>query len=211
MELGRPPLENGRRVEAPGFFGQPPGGGPADRRLNVQEIGLEIGAKKKAGALPCLCRDSFQKWWRQDSVLVVPSFGPGIWKKNIEPGEANRRRQRRQKIGGIGQHEMNVGEPGTFAFTFGPSDSIPASIDADAELAGMVLGIGRKKVAMAATDFPDKCRGRTEDLSAMVPQGLAAAVGASMMLGGALGGFHGVLRLCNLGSSPCPARFDQNH
>jgi len=163
--LSRTALENGDVLKRPRLGDDFPVRIAFEDGLGRPEIGLVIRAKIKASALPCPLRGLPQKLRLHESILVMPSFRPGVGKQDIQGRNGHLGRQRIEKVPGFRVEEVEIGQFGTVALPDGAIDPLSTDVDPDAQSIRVHGAKGGEEVAMAAADFADKIGGIWQDAS----------------------------------------------
>lgn len=86
-------------------------------------------------------------------------FWPGIRKQDERAADPHFGRQGFEKQPPFSPEKMKVAQPGSIALAAGAFDSLAYDIDSDATQARMGHGVSGEKMAMSATEFPDKLPG----------------------------------------------------
>jgi len=136
----------------------------------IAKITLMVGPEVKVDALPRPCGDSREKFRRHYAILVMAAFGPRIREKQVHFVEVRPFRQRGQEVVVGGQEEMKVPKVRPVPLPRGASHTVRGDVDSDAVYSRLGGSIGRKKMAMAASDLPNKARARRYDLKKLAPQ-----------------------------------------
>ena len=161
--FGRATLEDGNLLKRPRAGGDFPRRMLLEKRLGFAEIRLVIGPKKEPRPLPGAARDDFEKIRLEQAILVMPTFRPGIRKKNVDVGQGRIRRQAVHEVARFGVDEVEVRELGPIALPDGPRDAFPADVETDAQLIRVRGGIRGEKMTVATAKLANKMgRGRKQ-------------------------------------------------
>lgn len=87
--------------------------------------------------------------------------------------------------------EVEIGQFGPIALTNSPFDALAHNIDADTQMLGVGLRVGRQKMTMSAAYFPHKRLIMRENRSETVAQITPAILHQSKKLGSASWVIHG--------------------
>jgi hypothetical protein len=142
------------------FFKRPFGGGvecPLGAGLDVFdgpfEIGGVVSAEIEAACRGHLAREQFEEGVLNEAPPVVPSLGPGIRKNHhnsCEPGPVG---YEFKEFDCFRFDEMNMVETAFLCLQLRASDPVVDEIEADAELPGVLNGVGGEPMTVSAADF----------------------------------------------------------
>jgi len=143
-------------LERPGGgIRQFPIGMPREERHHLAKIGLVVRPEEKACTAARPSRDRRKERGRDDTVLVMPALGPGVWEKDEDGLEVRVFGARGEIVLRLRADEVQVSDPPPLSLAFRPSDALRGDVDADAKLQRMGLRVGRQKMSMAGADLPD--------------------------------------------------------
>ena len=199
----------------PGFIRHLPVGMLLKRGPRVLEIGFVVGPEVDAGLIGGPELDMIEERGLNQSVFVVPFFGPRVGKEDEDVPEKLSRREGLKKKARICLDEVQVVRLGPPLLSRRPLNAIALDIDADTEFVRMGLGVGHEKVTMPAAELTDergglgKYRGkRGAERGPPVFQERQKAFGAGRIFHDDRVNLRFGLGLLGGGS---PARFDHHH
>lgn len=158
-----PALEDRLEFKGPRLGHHLPVGMAGHDLPRILKVRMVIGPKEKSAARHRAARGSMEEVRLHDPVLVVTGFGPRIREEYEDIPRRGSRRQGVEEEAGLRMDKMEVSELGAVALPGGTRDPLAHDVDAEAEPVRMGLGISSQKMAMTASDLPDKGRARGED------------------------------------------------
>ena len=153
-------LKDCRLLERPGFVGSkvPVGVGTEDLACGG-EVGSVVGAKAKPGTLPCPACKSGKKIGSDDAMFPMAALGPWVRKQNEDIARKPQVvRQRREQQPDLRVDPRDVCESESLRLSPGARQTVREKVDAEAEFAGVRLGVCREEVPVPAANFQGHAR-----------------------------------------------------